>query len=351
MIDFDLYTEELKDTINDVVSCEYPQARRTFKGYNFRCPICGDSKDTWKIGRGHIFLNKTPFVYYCFNAGCEASDGIAMTSYLKNLHPEYHKAYIKKVVSLNKETVEKKAARKEQLKKNAYIVERKLPTLKNDTRPDITDIPGFIKRNRTKLRDMESIKDYPKAMGFCDLRGIPEHVYSRWLFVNNDKSPINQRIIIPFTNSKNQMYFYQARTIIGEEPKYKNALTELRPIYNYYNVDFNKPVIVLEGPIDSLFLENSIALCGVKYDNRMLDVIKDKYFIFDDDEAGKNAALEHLQKKEYVFLWKKFKRDFNIKTTDKTDFNDISKNMNNKIFTFEELKKYFANHIFSRALL
>jgi DNA primase len=351
LLDFDLYTEELKDTIHDLISCEYPQAKRTFKGYNFRCPLCGDSKDTWKTGRGHIFLNKTPFVYYCFNAGCDASDGMAMTNFMKQLHPEYNKAYIKKVVNLNKESAEKKAARKEKLKKNLYVVARTLPQLKNDTRPDITDMPDFIKRNKKKLIDMKSIKDYPVALDFCAQRGIPEEVYTRWLFVDNPKSPINQRVIIPFLNSKGNMYFYQARTIIGEEPKYKNALTEIRPVYNYYESDFSKPVIILEGPIDSLFIENAIAICGVKYDDRMLDVIKDKYFIFDDDEAGKTAALEHLQKKKYVFLWKRFKKDYKIKTADKTDFNDISKRMGNKKFTFKELEPYFTNHIFSKALL
>ena len=351
MLDLDLYQEELKMVLHELVTNEIHQATRTHKGYNFRCPVCGDSKDTWKAGRGHLLLNKAPFMYYCFNGDCEAGQGISAMNFMKEYYPTYHKEYIKQIISLNKESREKKELRKEKAKKNLYTVERVLPIDKTTNKPDITDVKDFIKRNKDKLVTMDSITNYPEALSFCAKRGLPENVYKKWLYVTNPESYIKHRIIIPFKNSQGNMYFYQARTIVGEEPKYKNAVSDLRPIYNYYEANFEKPVMIVEGPIDSLFLENSVALCGVKYDDRMVNAIKYKYFIFDDDKTGREIAKKHLEAGQHVFLWKKFKRDYKISSNNKIDFNDLSLKLDKKLFTFVELEKYFSNHLLSKALI
>ena len=40
-------------------------------------------------------------------------------------------------------------------------------------------------------------------------------------------------------------------------------IDETQPkVYGLENVDFNKTVYVVEGPFDSTFVENSIAMCG-----------------------------------------------------------------------------------------
>ncbi len=351
MLDFELYTEELKQVLTEAIQCEYPQAKKTFKGFNFRCPVCNDSKDHWKGGRGHLLLNKTPYMYVCFNGDCEAGGGINGQTFLREFFPDYHRQYIRQIVALSKESSELKEKRKEKAKKALYTVERKLPIIAEIGKPDITNVNDFIARNKDKLADMRSIKDYPKALEFCAKRGLPEAQYKNWLYVDDDSSYIKNRIVIPFKNSKGNMYFYQARTITGEEPKYKNAISDLRPIFNYYEADFEKPVMIVEGPIDSLFLENAVALCGVKYDTRMTDSIKYKYFIFDDDGAGRKTAQEHLEKKEYVFLWKKFKHDHQISSDKKLDFNDLSIMLGVDKFNFKSLEKYFSKHLMAKALI
>jgi hypothetical protein len=290
-------------------------------------------------------------MYICFNGDCEAGGGINGQTFLREYFPDYHRRYIRQIVALSKESTELKEKRKIKAKAALYTVERKLPVIAEIGKPDITNVPDFIARNKDKLVAMKSIKDYPQALDFCANRGLPKESYQNWLYVDDDTSYIKHRIVIPFKNSQGNMYFYQARTIIGEEPKYKNAVSDLRPIFNYYEADFEKPVMVVEGPIDSLFLENSVALCGVKYDTRMTNPIKYKYFIFDDDGAGRKTAKAHLEKNEYVFLWKKFKHDKHISSDKKLDFNDLSIMLKINKFSFDSLKKYFSKHLMSKALI
>ena len=72
-------------------------------------------------------------------------------------------------------------------------------------------------------------------------------------------------MIIPYYDNDNKIYFYEGRALINIEPKYLSRVGDYNNIYNYYTVDKNKIVTVLEGVIDSLFIENSISLTGFQY--------------------------------------------------------------------------------------
>jgi DNA primase len=349
-IDFELYTDELLNVLNGVVAT-LPDAKKTYKGFQFRCPLCGDHKEKWKMGRGHLLLNKTPYVYHCFNHGCNADSGMSASRFLQQAFPMEYRNYIKDLSAMAHEDEEKKQARRDKAAASRYVVERKLPVNADTGKPDITNVKEFVERNFKKLADMKKMTDYPEAVEFCEKRHITREVYKKWLFVKNESNPLNNRIIIPFKNSKKQIYFYQARTIVGAEPKYLNSLSDMKPIYNYYEADFEKEVMIVEGPIDSRFLENSIAILGVKYDDRMIRVIKKKRWVFDDDRAGRVTAKERLEAGDMVFLWKKFKHAYKITSTDKCDFNDLAIKLNKEIFTYKELEPYFSNHIRSLPLL
>jgi hypothetical protein len=354
-IDFDLYTFELKNILEDLVTREFSKCKKTYKGYNFRCPICGDSNEMYKTGRGHLFLNKTPYVYKCFNGGCPAENGMSATIFLREYYPAEYSEYIKMVIKATKESEEEKDKRKEQIRKSRYNVERKLPVISTINKLDISNISDFIKKNKNELVHMKPLIDYPEAIEFCEKRHIDRDIYRKWLYVNNNKDKkcfTKNRIIIPFINHNKQIYFYQARSIIGEEPKYKNSISDLRPIFNYYKADFSKPVMILEGPIDSLFVENSVATLGVKYNEELILSIpkKNRYFIFDNDSAGVNAAKKHLENGENVFMWKKFINNF-YDVHGKIDFNDLSIQKNKKIWSFSELNHFFTNNILMKGLL
>ena len=58
-------------------------------GWNFRCPICGDSKKSKYKKRGWILPSVDKVVYYCHN--CFVS--ITFRNFLKQTHPDVFEKY------------------------------------------------------------------------------------------------------------------------------------------------------------------------------------------------------------------------------------------------------------------
>ncbi len=350
MIDFSLYGYELRNVVINMIHCEYPQAQQNSKGYSIRCPICGDNP---RKKRGIFLLDREPYMYVCHNGDCDANEGIHVSNFLKKYHRNYHDQWIDQVVKASRESEEKKRERMARVKRERFMVERRLPTKTikdDDPRLDIVNFEELIKENADHMKHFKSILDFPDAVKWCQDRKISESIYNKWLYA--DKGSLFGRVIIPFDDKNGKMYFYQARSIIGHEPKYRNCKTEIRPIFNYYQVDMNKPVIVLEGPIDSLFVENSIATLGTKYNPELIEMFdKNKlYFIFDDDDPGRATALKHLQQGYNVFMWKSFIKNFG-QISGKLDFNDLAIKLNKDKFTFDELKPFFTTNMLLKGLL
>jgi hypothetical protein len=348
MLDFSLYQYELKEVITDLVHNEFRRVMRTHKGFRFKCPLCDDTE---RKARGNFLLDNSShgFKYKCFNSGCRADEGLNAIKFLKTEYPYYYSAWIKKCVQLHNEDEETKKRKEEARRQEAYNVKREVPILKMG-KPKIYDLADFIKKNGNSLQGCISILEHKPAVDWCIDRRIPEDVYKKWLYVPEKSGSLSNRIIIPFDNEEGRMYFFQARTLGNDIPKYKNALSDMRPIYNYYGADFDKPVLIVEGPIDSLFLENSIALLGTKYNKELLDPIKQKFFLFDNDSAGKAEALKLLEQGENVFMWKKFIRNFAF-VSDKLDINNLAIMLDKDKFTFEELKPYFTNNILMKGFV
>jgi len=131
-------------------------------------------------------------------------------------------------------------------------------------------------------------------------------------------------------------------------PKYLSRLgDQFNNIYNYYNVDKNKEVIILEGSIDSEFVINSVALTGLKIHDEKINIFNKRYYLLDDDIDGKKKSIKLLEKGEYIFNWNKFKKDNNLPDREKWDINEVFIfNQKKEKLTFEELKPYFTNSIY-----
>ena len=58
--------------------------------YNFRCPICGDSKKNKSKTRGYIYAVKANTNFKCHNCGASMS----LNNFLKQVDPAVHKQYV-----------------------------------------------------------------------------------------------------------------------------------------------------------------------------------------------------------------------------------------------------------------
>jgi hypothetical protein len=214
--------------------------------YNFRCPICGDSQKNKNKARGYLYQVKNNTNFKCHNCGIN----ISFNNFIKQLDPVIYKQY----------TFEK--FKQGHTGKNFVIEE---PTFKFEK-------PKF----KPKL-DLPKASENADAKKYLQNRKInPDNYYyaekfKEWTnslqptFDNEDKD--EPRIIIPLFYQNNLVGF-QGRTLGLSKVKYITImLDENAPkIYGLDEIKKDKTVYITEGPFDSTFISNSIALCGADGD-------------------------------------------------------------------------------------
>jgi len=143
------------------------------------------------------------------------------------------------------------------------------------------------------------------------------------------------RLVLPFYNQDNEIIFYQTRTILHTEmrnkPKYLSKFNAEKSLYGIHNISSELDYIfIFEGPIDSFFMQNGIATCGItERGNQMFTELQreqlnnfnlyKKIFVLDNqwvDKAAHNKSLSLVDEGHEVFIWPKELRQFK-------DFNDI----------------------------
>jgi hypothetical protein len=119
-----------------------------------------------------------------------------------------------------------------------------------------------------------------------------------------------------------------------------DEIDTISQLFGIMQIDFNKPVTLFEGPLDSFLFKNSIGNLGA---HKKFPIDLQLRYWFDDDKDGRNKTIEYLEKGNNVFLWSKFKGDFGLPPRKKWDLNDallFLKENNIKVYSFE---KYFSN--------
>lgn len=299
-----------------------------------RCPFCGDSKKESKK-RGYILKgsakNDYNWVFTCHNGDCEIKDdAISAENFLKykfpNIYDEYKKEKFNNFIYKNT------------TKRNEVVVIENV----YDEKDDLKKFVSIVSEGEV----------FELAIKYCIERKIPESVWKKFFVATG--GTYQGRMIIPFYDKLGKIYYYQGRTLIGSHPKYLNRKVGPKRVYGNHFLELSKPVMIVEGPIDSLFLENSIAILGLSFSEsvkEVLDKIQSRYYILDNDSDGRREARKLLEQGEYVFLWDKFLVDVGLKGEKIKDVNDAILKLNKEKFTFKDLEKYFTNNIYEGVLL
>jgi len=119
-----------------------------------------------------------------------------------------------------------------------------------------------------------------EAVEYCDSRMLPDEATKRLYYISDvrDIVQLNKkyttsittsepRLVIPFCNEHGRLTGVTLRAMRGEALRYIMVkVDESAPtIFGLDHLDKTKPITVVEGPLDSLFLENSIACAGVAF--------------------------------------------------------------------------------------
>ena len=214
--------------------------------YNFRCPICGDSKKNKSKTRGYIYAVKANTNFKCHNCGASMS----LNNFLKQVDPAVHKQYVMEKF-------------KEGHTGRNFVVDE--PIMKFEA-------PKFKK----KLK-LPKASEHPRPAGYLTARQLdPSKFYYTEKFkefVNSLKPTFDdikhdeERIIIPLYYEKN-LIGLQGRSIKPNPVKYITVMLDddAPKLYGLDDVDKTKKVFITEGPFDSTFIRNSIAMCGADAD-------------------------------------------------------------------------------------
>ncbi len=210
--------------------------------YNFRCPICGDSHKNKSKTRGYLYSVKADINYKCHNCGAS----MTFSSFLKQQDPILHKQYVFERF-------------KQGTTGRATVVEE--PKFDFQT-------PKFKKKI-----NLPKASENPSADGYLTARKINSNDFyyaeNFKKFVNTLKPTFDdtkydeERIIIPLYYEKN-LIGLQGRSLGPSKVKYITVMLndDAPKIYGLDNIRKDAPIYITEGPFDSTFIRNSIAMCG-----------------------------------------------------------------------------------------
>jgi len=262
--------------------------------YNFRCPYCGDSHKSKTKARGYVFRKEQKLLYRCHNC----SKGTTLQGLLKHIDVNIYKDYIF-----------------EQYKKDR--VNKELDGKLTFTQPNFMKGSSPLK----SLKKISQLRHDHPVKRFVDSRKIPTKTHFELFFapkfykwVNTiipNKFPSTEgdhpRLVIPFFDENNEFFCFQGRSFGNEKPKY--ITLKLNPdknkVYGLNRVDKSKHILVVEGPIDSLFLDNCIAVAGST--NFAKDIPKENTtIVFDNERRNREIMIQVKQiidKGYNVVLW------------------------------------------------
>jgi hypothetical protein len=264
--------------------------------YNFRCPYCGDSQKYKNKARGYIYQSKNDHNYKCHNCGASRS----FTNFLKDMDSLLYDQYVMERY------------------KNGLTGKRS-----NTPEPDFNfekpvfskkafDLPTIAELNkehsaRKYLEDRKIPDSYLRELYFCEKfkewTNTQKHTFDK---VEKDEP----RIIIPLIN-KGEIFGFQGRSLNkNSKVKYITIiLDDTHPkIYNLDKPDYDKIVYVVEGPFDSMFLDNSIAMVGADIDKMFFvsNFGTDFVMVYDNEKRNKQIVdrmEKAIQMRFPIVIW------------------------------------------------
>ena len=239
--------------------------------FNFRCPICGDSKKHKNKARGYLYQVKTNTNFKCHNCGASLS----FNNFLKQIDTSLHKQY----------TMEKF---KEGFAggRNFVVEEPKFEFKK----------PVFKKK-----LDLPRADEVPIAKEYLEKRKLdPSKFYFAYKFkewTNTQKQTFDtigrdeSRIIIPMYDEDKILIGFQGRSLGPNSVKYITVMIneDAPKIYGLDQIDNEKPIYIIEGPFDATLVQNGVAMCGSDLDIRSFGW-SDCIYVYDNEPRNREIV-------------------------------------------------------------
>ena len=312
--------------------------------FNFRCPICGDSSKKKNKARGYIYKKKNDMFFKCHN--CDA--GKTFGGLLKETDPMLHKQYLME----------------------RYKVGVTGPRANKTPEFNFTK-PSFEHKHDEKIIDtlMDRVDKLAEACGdththiavdYVKSRQIPKDKWNR-LYHIDDISTISQlapkykdrikttepRLVIPFFDESGRMTGLTLRDYGNSTLRYimVKINEDFPTVFGLDVIHKEHPVKIVEGPLDSLFLDNCLAAAGSAF-NKIRDLNIENPIVIIDNEPRNEAICNILHKNikdgHKVVIWPDsiVQKDINDMVVANLDVEDL---ISNNVFQGLEAELKFRN--------
>ena len=250
--------------------------------YQFRCPLCGDSLKDKTKSRGFIYRKNDDYFYMCHNCGISTT----FYNFLKQVEPNLVKEY-----SL------------ERYKNSSNY------TISKEHKPDMVfEKPKFKKS--LGIPNISSLPDEHFAKVYVSNRKIPKEHWNDLYYAEDFKKFVNddlnvektlhdndKRLVIPFYDKENNLIGLQGRSLSNSKMRYITIKMDgaEHKVFGLNNINEKRKIKVLEGPIDSLFIPNSIAITSsnLEYSEQIFD--KSKLVLIFDNEPRNVEILRLME--------------------------------------------------------
>lgn len=270
-IDYSAVIDILEDILGE------PKMHNDYRGQmSFDCPVCSheikglDDGD----GKGNLEVNYKYNVYKCWV--CAESH-------------ETHGSIYKLI---------KKWGNQKQLKKYQLL----RPEDDSDTPKRVykqVRLPKeFIPFSSVSI-GVKLTPQYKQAYTYIKSRNITDEMCKRYNIGFCYSGHYENRIIIPSYDANNYLNYFIARSYLSTTKfKYKNPEAQKEIIiFNEHLIDWDKPIYIVEGAFDSIFIENSIPILGKFMSSYLFDTLYEKakkiIIVLDPDAWGDAERMYH----------------------------------------------------------
>lgn len=284
----------------------YPKFKKSTQVYEAGCPICREGSSWGKKRRSYYVLKEN--IICCHNCGWYGSP-------------------YKWLVEVSQMTKDEIIAEEKELYGTTTITD--IVEMLRDTSLQPSENTATLPHDSINMFDTHQLR-YHKSNQ--TIKACLDLISSRRLdtAVNRPKTLWcstsdyihKDRLIIPFYDCDNNICYYQSRSIMNESkgPKYLSKCNSDKTLFNINRVSAESDnIYILEGPIDSFFLKNSVAIAGIQENSSHLFTSKQKaqiskfpffkhIWVLDSqwqDQASMSKTKKLINQNQHVFIWPK----------------------------------------------
>ena len=222
--------------------------------FNFSCPLCGDSKKNKRKARAYFYEKKGGLFFKCHNCG----RGTTLSKLIGQVDSALGEEY-----------------KVEKFRQGSHT---NSPTEKPAESVQQAELAKKVEDNYIGLKSVHQLTNDHIAWTFCERRLIPYAPrkdlffaprFKTWVMTKTDNPRYEDfqddpRLVIPFYDANGRMIMCQGRSLMKSTIRYLTVkfVEDAPKVYGLDRWEPQKRTYVVEGPLDSLFLDNCLAVAG-----------------------------------------------------------------------------------------